>query len=51
MTNNKRQATIVYSRIVGWLTPVQNFNLGKQSEYKDRLEYSAEMALEHQFKD
>jgi len=51
MTNNKRQETIVYSRVVGWLTPVQNFNPGKQSEYIDRLEYSAEIALEHQFRD
>jgi anaerobic ribonucleoside-triphosphate reductase len=32
----KRQECIVYSRVVGWLTPVKNYNPGKASEYKDR---------------
>ena len=36
---NKRQECIVYSRVVGWLTPVQNYNPGKASEYKDRKEF------------
>lgn len=26
----------VYSRIVGYLRPVQNWNAGKQEEFKDR---------------
>jgi len=30
----------VYSRIVGYFRPVQNWNPGKQEEFKDRLEYS-----------
>jgi len=34
--NAKRQLTIVYSRVVGWLTPVKNYNPGKASEFKDR---------------
>ncbi len=29
----------VYSRVVGVLRPVQNWNIGKQEEFKDRLEY------------
>lgn len=29
----------VYSRIVGYLRPVQNWNEGKKEEFKDRLEY------------
>ncbi len=29
----------VYSRIVGYLRPVQQFNLGKQQEFKERKEY------------
>ncbi len=29
----------VYSRIVGYLRPVQNYNPGKQQEYKERKEY------------
>jgi len=29
----------VYSRVVGYLRPVQQWNLGKQEEYKERKEY------------
>jgi anaerobic ribonucleoside-triphosphate reductase len=29
----------IYSRIVGYLRPVQQWNKGKQQEYKDRLEF------------
>lgn len=32
----ERQECIVYSRVVGWLTPVKNYNKGKAAEYKDR---------------
>ncbi len=31
--------TFVYSRVVGKITPVQRWNPGKQSEFKDRNEY------------
>lgn len=30
----------VYSRVVGYFRPVQNWNRGKEAEFKDRLEYS-----------
>jgi len=36
---NERQKCSVYSRVVGWLTPVLNWNKGKKAEYKDRKEY------------
>lgn len=36
---NKRQECIVYSRVVGWFTPVSNFNPGKKSEYDARVTY------------
>lgn len=39
---SKRQECIVYTRVVGWLTPVRNFNPGKVSEYKDRVVYKVE---------
>ena len=32
----------VYSRIVGYLRPVQNWNDGKRQEFKDRLVYRME---------
>lgn len=31
--------TEVYSRIVGYFRPVQNWNEGKKQEFEDRLEY------------
>ena len=35
----QRQRCEVYSRIVGYLRPVKNWNTGKQEEFKDRVEY------------
>ncbi len=32
-------ATEVWSRVVGYLRPVQNFNTGKREEYKQRIKY------------
>jgi len=32
----------VYSRIVGYLRPVQNWNKGKQQEFKERQTYKVE---------
>lgn len=31
--------TEVYSRIVGYFRPVQNWNEGKKQEFQDRTEY------------
>ena len=33
------QDTEVWSRVVGYLRPVQNYNKGKQEEYKERVKY------------
>jgi ribonucleoside-triphosphate reductase len=30
----------VYSRVVGYLRPVKNWNAGKQEEFKQRREYN-----------
>lgn len=40
----------VFSRIVGYYRPVSNWNVGKQEEFKDRLEYAAKKALEKPIK-
>lgn len=32
----------VYSRIVGYIRPVQQWNEGKQQEYKERTEFKSE---------
>ncbi len=40
MSNNKkRQKCEVYSRVVGFLTPVSQWNKGKKEEFKDRQTY------------
>jgi hypothetical protein len=31
--------TEVYSRVVGYIRPVKQFNVGKKQEYEDRKEY------------
>jgi anaerobic ribonucleoside-triphosphate reductase len=36
---NKKIPCEVYSRIVGYLRPVQNWNKGKQQEFLDRKTY------------
>jgi ribonucleoside-triphosphate reductase len=41
-TKLERQECIVYSRVVGWLTPVKNYNPGKAAEYKDRKVFKLE---------
>ncbi len=38
----KRQECTVYSRVVGWYTPVKNYNPGKTSEYKDRKTFKVD---------
>jgi len=32
---------IVYSRVVGYITPVEQWNDGKQSEFEDRTEFDS----------
>lgn len=34
-----KQKCIVYSRVVGYLSPIQQWNEGKAEEWKDRKEY------------
>jgi len=42
MNNSKRTKCEVYSRVVGYLRPVNNWNVGKQEEFKDREEFDVE---------
>lgn len=39
--------TLIYSRVVGYLRPVQNWNKGKQQEFLERKEYSEKKSLKH----
>lgn len=38
-TTKKRTKCEVYSRVVGYIRPVQNWNPGKVEEFKDRQTY------------
>jgi len=38
--------TEVYSRVVGYLRPVQSWNNGKKAEFEDRKPFSEKKALE-----
>ncbi len=41
MSKKRCQAkTEVYSRVVGYFRPVQQWNIGKKMEFKDRITYS-----------
>jgi ribonucleoside-triphosphate reductase len=42
--------TEVYSRIVGYYRPIQNWNAGKAEEFKDRLEFLEAKSMKHEFK-
>jgi len=44
------EETEVFSRIVGYYRPINNWNIGKKEEFKDRLEYLEKKSLEHPFK-
>lgn len=39
MGEKKRQKCEIYSRVVGFLTPVSQWNRGKKEEFKDRKTY------------
>lgn len=41
----ERKRTEVYSRVVGYLRPVEQWNRGKQEEYRDRRTFSTEQAF------
>lgn len=44
MTEKCGKKTEVFSRVVGYFRPVDNWNEGKKEEFKDRKMYSEEKA-------
>ena len=36
----KRQKCEIYSRVVGYMRPIQQWNPGKQQEFKDRKNFN-----------
>jgi len=45
-TKLNRQRCEVYSRVVGYLRPVQQWNAGKQAEFHDRKNFSIDKISE-----
>ena len=39
LDQDKRTRREVWSRVMGYFRPVESWNIGKKSEYKDRLPY------------
>jgi anaerobic ribonucleoside-triphosphate reductase len=51
MTNSQPKRKVpceVYSRIVGYLRPVQNWNKGKKQEFADRRPYKVQTGSERE---
>jgi len=39
----------VFSRIVGYYRPINNWNVGKKEEFKQRIPFSEEKSMESKF--
>tara|TARA_Y100000310_G_C20390273_1_gene672406 strand:- start:141 stop:347 length:207 start_codon:yes stop_codon:yes gene_type:complete len=36
----------IFSRVVGYIRPIQNWNVGKRAEFKDRVVFEETISLE-----
>jgi len=45
----KRTKCEVWSRVVGYLRPVHQWNEGKQAEYKERVEFDIDTTLKSSY--
>ncbi|MBA7529772.1 hypothetical protein ES705_21971 [subsurface metagenome] len=43
--NSERQECEIWSRVMGYYRPVSEFNIGKKSEFKERVYFSEEKAV------
>jgi ribonucleoside-triphosphate reductase len=46
-TRLTRQTCEVYSRVVGYIRPVNQWNRGKKAEFSDRVEFSIDKAINY----
>lgn len=42
----ERQKCVIYSRVVGYLSPIEQWNKGKKEEFKDRKEYNQQLIVD-----
>lgn len=45
----KRQKCEVFSRSMGYIRPVENFNIGKRAEYEERKTFKENVIFRHIF--
>lgn len=46
LENSERQPCEVWTRVMGYFRPVSEFNIGKKSEYAERVCFSEKKAME-----
>ena len=46
LEDSERQACEVWTRVMGYFRPVSEFNIGKKSEYVERVCFSEKKAVE-----
>lgn len=44
---NKHQLTEVWTRVMGYFRPYENFNVGKKSEFEERKYFKEDTACKH----
>ena len=46
LTDDERQKCEIWTRVMGYFRPVSEFNIGKKSEYAERVCFSEKKAME-----
>ena len=46
LEDSERQPCEVFTRVMGYIRPTNTFNVGKKSEYKSRMCFTEEKAVE-----
>lgn len=47
LDDSERQPCEIWTRVMGYFRPVDAFNIGKQSEYSERVCFSQSKAMKH----
>jgi len=47
--NSKRTKCLIYTRVMGYLSPTSRYNIGKKSEFYSRKYFSKTKAANHEF--
>lgn len=47
LDDSERQPCEVWTRVMGYFRPVEAFNIGKKSEYAERVCFKEKVAMDH----